>query len=127
MIAPSTNFVLPPTDGSLPLNSVVDFHLKHNPQHPWAILSATDDTPEVTVTYAQLAHAVHHAAHIVNPNASLPQGTKVGILATADTIVYLTLILGVLRAGLIVSLVLDTWIALICLYLAVPYFTSYPA
>ncbi|QRV95000.1 AMP binding enzyme [Ceratobasidium sp. AG-Ba] len=101
MIAPASSFIHPPTDGSVPLNHIVDFHLRYNPQHPWAVLAATEDHPEVTVTYEQLAHAVHRAAHIVNPGASIPQGTNVGILATADTIVYLTLILGVSRAGLV--------------------------
>ncbi|QRV80473.1 acetyl-CoA synthetase-like protein [Ceratobasidium sp. AG-Ba] len=101
MIAPASSFIHPPTDGSVPLNHIVDFHLRYNPQCPWVVLAATEDRPEVAVTYEQLAHAVHRAAHIINPGASIPQGTNVGILATADTIVYLTLILGISRAGLV--------------------------
>lgn len=54
------------------------------------------------MTYQQLAHAVHRVAQRINPNGSIPQGSKVAILASTDTIIYLTLILGVLRAGLIV-------------------------
>ncbi|QRW09275.1 AMP binding enzyme [Ceratobasidium sp. AG-Ba] len=101
MIAPSSVFIHPPTDGSLPFNQVVDFHLKYNPRQTWVVLAATDDRPETIVTYEQLAHAVHRAAHIINPNASIPQGTNVGILASTDTFLYLTLMLAILRAGLV--------------------------
>lgn len=105
MIAQSSSFVLPPANGSVPLNKLIDFHLANNAEEPWVVLAATESSAEVTVTYKQLAHAVHRAVHNINPNGSIPQGSKVAILASADTIVYLTIILGVMRAGLIVRLV----------------------
>ena len=104
MIAQSSSFMLPPTNGSLPLNKLVDFHLVNNSEQPWVVLSATESTPETTVTYKQLAYAVHRAAHIINPNGSIRQGSKVAIMATTGTIVYLAIILGVMRAGLIVRI-----------------------
>ncbi|QRV74456.1 AMP binding enzyme [Ceratobasidium sp. AG-Ba] len=101
MIAPSLGFVLPATDGSIPLNYLINFHLKHNSHHPWIVLSATNASPEVTVTYEQLAHAVRKAVHIINPNGSIPQGECVAIIAMTDSITYLTLMLGISRAGFV--------------------------
>ncbi|QRV80576.1 AMP binding enzyme [Ceratobasidium sp. AG-Ba] len=97
----TSGFVRPPTDASLPFGSVVDFHLTHNPQHPWAVLSRTSNKPETTVTYEQLGHAVHRAACVLNPEGSLSRGTRVGILISTDSVVYITLILGAIRAGLV--------------------------
>ncbi|QRV95150.1 AMP binding enzyme [Ceratobasidium sp. AG-Ba] len=97
----TSEFVRPPTDGSLPFGSVVDFHLTHNPQHPWAVLSRMSNKPETTVTYEQLGHAVHRAACVLNPDGSLPRGTRVGILISTDSVVYITLVLGAIRAGLV--------------------------
>ncbi|KAG8734983.1 hypothetical protein FRC10_011139 [Ceratobasidium sp. 414] len=101
MVFVSSDRALPPTDGSVPLGSVIDFHLQHNPKHTWAILSGTDSSPPVPVTYEQLGFAVHRAAHILNPEALLPRGTQIGILISADTVVYLALLFGAMRAGLV--------------------------
>ncbi|KAG8701413.1 hypothetical protein FRC08_004091 [Ceratobasidium sp. 394] len=100
MVFPLSDRALPPTDGSVPVCSVVDYHLQHNPKDTWAILVGTDGR-SVPVTYEQLAFAVHRAAHILNPGALLPRGTQVGILISTDTVVYLALLFGAMRAGLV--------------------------
>ncbi|KAG8783074.1 hypothetical protein FRC12_020140 [Ceratobasidium sp. 428] len=101
MVFASSDRALPPTDGSVPLGSVVDFHLQHNPKRTWAILAGIDDSPPAPVTYEQLGFAVHRAAHILNPGALLPRGTQIGILISTDTVVYLALLFGAMRAGLV--------------------------
>ncbi|KDN41199.1 hypothetical protein RSAG8_07613, partial [Rhizoctonia solani AG-8 WAC10335] len=101
MIATSTDFVFPPTDGSVPPASAVDFHLKYNPSRLFAVLHGVNDSSQVNITYEQLAHAVHRAAHILNPNGSLPQGTNIGLLVSTHTIEYIVMILGAMRAGLV--------------------------
>ncbi|QRV95029.1 L-aminoadipate-semialdehyde dehydrogenase [Ceratobasidium sp. AG-Ba] len=96
---PASNFVVPPSDGSVPISHLLDFHLKYNPQHPWIVLS--DGHSETIITYEQLAHAAHNAIKVINPNLSITEGAKVGILATTDSIVYLTLLFGISLSGLV--------------------------
>lgn len=98
-------FSPPPSDGSVPLGLLVDYHLQHNPERDFSVLvdaSEGGDELPVPVTYRHLALAVHRVAHRVNPTATLPQGTKVAILTSTDTIVNIALVLGILRAGLVV-------------------------
>ncbi|KDN49451.1 hypothetical protein RSAG8_02153, partial [Rhizoctonia solani AG-8 WAC10335] len=97
-------FISPAADGSVALNRLVDFHLEQNPDCEFAMLVDVSDGPNeqhLSVKYRQLAHATHRAAHIVNPNSTLPQGTRVAILTSTDTIVNIALVLGILRAGLV--------------------------
>lgn len=98
-------FSLPPSDGSVPLNLLVDYNLQNNPDREFAVLVDPSDDGNgvpIPVTYRQLALAVHRVAHRVNPMAALPQGTKMAILTSTDTIVNIALVLGILRAGLVV-------------------------
>ncbi|KAF8749968.1 Male sterility protein [Rhizoctonia solani] len=88
MAAP-TNFVFPPTDGSIPPSNAADFHLKHNSKHLFAILYDVNDSSQTNITYEQLAHAVHRAAHILNPSGTIPQGTNIGFLVSTHTIEYI--------------------------------------
>ncbi|KEP48049.1 putative acetyl-CoA synthetase-like protein [Rhizoctonia solani 123E] len=101
MIATSTDFVYPPTDGSVPPASAVDFHLKYNSTRLFAILHDVNDSSQTNITYEQLAHAVHRAAYMLNPGGNLPQGTNIGFLVSTHTIEYIVMILGAMRAGLV--------------------------
>ncbi|KAJ1310584.1 hypothetical protein OPQ81_007313 [Rhizoctonia solani] len=101
MIASSTEFVFPPTDGSVPPALAIDFHLKYNPNRLFSILYNPTDSSQTSITYESLAHAVYRAAHILNPNEQLPQGTNIGFLVSTDTIQYIVMILGAMRAGLV--------------------------
>jgi acyl-coenzyme A synthetase/AMP-(fatty) acid ligase len=98
-------FSSPPSDGSVALNQLVDYHLKTNPECEFAILvDASEVTNEQTiiVNYRRLSYAVHRIAHIINPGSALSQGTRVAILTSTDTIVNIALVLGIIRAGLVV-------------------------
>ncbi|KAH7340351.1 hypothetical protein B0J17DRAFT_315649 [Rhizoctonia solani] len=97
-------FISPATDGSVALNQLVDYHLGRNADCRFAMLVDISDSPNeqyLPVNYKQLAHATHRAAHVVNPSLTLPQGTRVAILTSTDTIVNVALVLGILRAGLV--------------------------
>ncbi|KAG8720020.1 hypothetical protein FRC08_001379 [Ceratobasidium sp. 394] len=97
-------FSPPPSDGSLALSALADYNMENNPEHDFAVLV---DPPEngggspIHVNYRHLGLAVHRVAHLVNPQAALPQGTKVAILTSADTVVNIALVLGIMRAGLV--------------------------
>lgn len=103
MVVPASDFTYPPTNGSTPPALVVDFHLKHNPHHVFAVLFGVNDSSQTKITYEQLAHAVHRAAHILNPKGTIPQGTNIGFLVSTHTIEYIVLLLGAMRAGLVVG------------------------
>ncbi|CAE6425821.1 unnamed protein product [Rhizoctonia solani] len=97
-------FISPATDGSVALNRLVDYHLGQNPDCEFALLADISDglsEQSSSVKYKQLAQATHRVAHIVNPSLTLPQGTRVAILTSTDTIVNIALVLGILRAGLV--------------------------
>ncbi|GAB1528524.1 hypothetical protein RhiTH_011718 [Rhizoctonia solani] len=100
-MATSAKFVSPPTDGSIPPSSISDFHLEHNPNHVFAILYDINNSSQTNVTYEQLACAVHRAAHILNPNGAIPQGTNIGLLLSTHAIQYIVTIFGAMRAGLV--------------------------
>lgn len=102
-ISPSV-IILPTSDGAVPPALAVDFHLQHNPGHVFALLYDVHNSSETRITYRQLAHAVHRAAHILNPHGTIPQGTNIGILISADTIQYMIIVLGAMRSGLVVCL-----------------------
>ncbi|KAF8738313.1 Male sterility protein, partial [Rhizoctonia solani] len=88
-MATSAKFVSPPTDGSIPPSSISDFHLEHNPNHVFAILYDINNSSQTNVTHEQLACAVHRAAHILNPNGAIPQGTNIGFLLSTHAIQYI--------------------------------------
>ncbi|KAG8681450.1 hypothetical protein FRC09_017481, partial [Ceratobasidium sp. 395] len=97
-------FSSPPTDGSLALNALADYHMENNPEHDFAVLvdpSENGSQSPIHVNYRHLGLAVHRVAHLVNPQAVLPQGTKIAILTSTDTIVNIALVLGIMRAGLV--------------------------
>lgn len=96
---------LPPLDGCLHLPDFVDYHLKHNPTRP-AYVFVQDEAHRVQITFEQLARAVHRASYILRPD---PQhdgknGEPVAIIATADALLYHTVVLACVRAGLVVSI-----------------------
>lgn len=97
------NFTFPPTDGSLPPDVVVDFHLEHNPTHVFAILHDVNGSSQIDITCEQLAHAVHRTAYILNPSGIIQRGAIMAFLISTSTIEYVVLLLGAMRAGLVVG------------------------
>ena len=96
--------IRPPLDGSLSvLPGFVDFHAEHNPQHPWATLSAGQEQPGVeTVSFSEFARATHRIAHQLRPNRAGPENEVVAVLINCDSVLYLALLAGMMRAGLVV-------------------------
>lgn len=103
-------FSPPPSDGSVSLDQLVDYHLESNPECEFATLIDTSESANQqadSINYERLAHAIHRVAHVINPSLALPQGTRVAILVSTDTIVSIALVLGIMRAGLVVSVLLN--------------------
>lgn len=83
------------------LPGFVDFHATHNADLPWALLSAGPELPVQSVTFAQYARATHRIAHKLRPERAGKDKEVVAILINCDTILYLALIVGLVRAGLV--------------------------
>lgn len=104
----NSSFRRPPLDGSITvLPGFIDFHAEHNPMNAWAVFPSLDDPEEKTyITYAELAHASHRIAHALRPGRKGPEQQVVAIVVNCDTVFYVTLMVGLRRAGMVVSSVL---------------------
>jgi acyl-coenzyme A synthetase/AMP-(fatty) acid ligase len=96
--------VRPLVDGSIVLPGVIDFNLECNYAHPFFVWSNDDsDAMPHTVTQGEFARASHRVAHIVRPLGQGVNQEVVAIIANIDTILYIALLAGIIRAGFVVS------------------------
>lgn len=95
-------FKFPSADGSVSPALAIDFGLDQNFARLFAVLYDLKSATKTDLTFGQVARAAHLAAHLINPGATIPQGTHVGILVSTSSVVYIALILGTMRAGLVV-------------------------
>ena len=96
--------VLPPVDGSLPtIIHYLDFNSVHNADWPYAIFPSPEDATKLSsISFAEMAQASHHAAHLLRPGRQGTDGEVVVLLLSTDSVVSLLVILGLMRAGLVV-------------------------
>jgi hypothetical protein len=97
--------VLPPLDGSI--QSVVefaDFNAQYNPNWPWMVYPDVDKPKGFSsISFMQMAKSSHMIAHLVRPRREGPEREVIGLLLHTDPAVFVPVILGVLRAGFVVS------------------------
>lgn len=96
---------IPPLDGSLPtLPDLADFQARHNGSLPWLIFPSKDKPEELcSISFAEMAEASHRVAHIVRPRRAGPEREVIGMILNTDSVLYIPLILGIMRAGYVVS------------------------
>ena len=95
----------PPLDGSIPvLPGFADFHAEHNPDRPWVVFPSRQDPTKVeSISYAEFARATHRVAHAFRPNREGQRdGEVVAVVVNCDSIMYLAMIVGLVRAGFVV-------------------------
>ena len=85
------------------LPDLFDFHAEHNPDLPWAMYAASENTVS-SITYLELVKASHRAAYSLGLQEldSTAEREVVLMLIHCDTILYVTMILGIARAGMVV-------------------------
>jgi acyl-CoA synthetase (AMP-forming)/AMP-acid ligase II len=93
----------PSLDGTLLLHELPDFHIQHNPTHPFFTYADLHSDAVHQISHLEFARAVHRAAYAVE---HLSHGSPVGLIAQTDTILYHALFLGLMKAGFVVSLLL---------------------
>lgn len=95
---------VPPLDGSLPvLPGFVDFHAQHNPEREWARLAREGDGGVSAISFLEFSEATHRAAYALRPDGTHATDEVVAVLINCDTILYLAMLVGLVRAGYIVS------------------------
>ena len=93
----------PPLDGSLyVLPDFADFHAERNPNHPWAIFPSVSDSDVTTISFSEFAESTHRIAHALCPMRHGNEREVVGVLVHCDNILYVALLVGMTRAGMIV-------------------------
>jgi hypothetical protein len=97
-----SSITLPAFDASMTLPRLVNHHLEHNPDATFAVFPSSDAPQGVrSLSFLQFGHAVHRFARVVLSLAK--PGEVVGLIATADTLLYLAAIAGFVQAGVTVS------------------------
>ncbi|EKM57056.1 uncharacterized protein PHACADRAFT_208208 [Phanerochaete carnosa HHB-10118-sp] len=92
----------PPLDGLIPvLPGFADFHAEHNADKPWVLWPSQEGSKPGSISFLQFANATHRIAHMLRPNRGGPEGEVVAILINCDSVLYLALIVGLVRAGFV--------------------------
>lgn len=84
------------------LPDVLDFNLANNPNHP--IFVFPNDASPGTLTKISMLEYVRacHRAGIAVSSSTQP-GDVIGVIANVDSLVYSALLVGMMKAGLVVS------------------------
>ncbi|KAJ3887894.1 amp-CoA ligase, partial [Lentinula edodes] len=94
----------PSLDSPITVPELLDFHYEHNPTRPIYVF-AQDEQKITEISYLEFVRACHRLAHIIRPRRTGPERAVVAVVALVDTLVYETIIAGVIRAGLIPILI----------------------
>lgn len=94
--------VIPPVDGSVTLPELLDFHCKHNADLPMYIFPNEGSLEATTISFLEFGRACHRAASILRPGRGGPDKQVVAVIALSDTILYQAIVMGLMRAGLVV-------------------------
>ena len=94
----------PPIDGSLSaLIGYADWQAEHQPSEPLDVFLHPDDHKTVvSISYGEFAKATHRVAHFVRPNRVGQDGDVASMLLNTDTVIYQAMIVGLMRAGMVV-------------------------
>jgi hypothetical protein len=105
MNKPAMECVFPPLDGSIrSIIEFADFNAQYNPHQPWMVYHALDKSGGTSsISFAQMVNSSHMIAHLVRPQREGPEREVIGLLLHADPAVFVPVILGILRAGFVVS------------------------
>ncbi|KAF7378113.1 Acetyl-CoA synthetase-like protein [Mycena sanguinolenta] len=94
-----SNF-LPPLDCSLNVAQILDFHITHEDRS--AAYSFTDEVGNTTeISRFELSRAAHRVAHLLRPQRHGSDGQVLAIVAQTDVLIYQTIVVGCIIAGLV--------------------------
>ncbi|KAG0702280.1 putative aminoadipate reductase [Suillus ampliporus] len=91
----------PPLDGSLFLPELLEFNAKHNSDVALFIYNNPGNNDLVSVSHLDFYRACHRAAQKIKPGRAGTDKEVVAILANSDTLLYQTIFMGAIFAGLV--------------------------
>lgn len=104
----------------LNLPDLLDFNLQHNPDFPVFVYAEPGSTGRTTeIKMLEYVRAAHRLGEAIRGDSQ--PGEVVAIVANIDAILYSSLIVGIMKVGLVVSHAFNAIRSIIHVYLAVPY------
>ncbi|OAX38467.1 putative aminoadipate reductase [Rhizopogon vinicolor AM-OR11-026] len=91
----------PPPDGSLFLPELLEFNAQHNSDVTFFVYDRPDSDDLVSISHLDFYHACLRAAQEIRPGRTGADGEVIALIANSDTLLYQTVFMGVIFAGLI--------------------------
>ncbi|KAG1870690.1 putative aminoadipate reductase [Suillus subalutaceus] len=91
----------PPLDGSLFLPELVEFNAQHNSDATFYVYDKPDSNDLVSISHSDFYRACHRAAQAIGPASAGADKEVVALIANSDTLLYQTVFMGIIFAGLI--------------------------
>ncbi|KAG6908134.1 putative NRPS-like protein biosynthetic cluster [Tephrocybe rancida] len=93
----------PLVDRSMLLPEVILFNIKNNPDQVFYTFAKSDSGQDGTavISHLEFGKATHRVAHALRPRRSGVDGEVVALVAHTDTILYQTIVAGLIVAGLV--------------------------
>lgn len=92
---------LPPVDGTLTVLEALTFQCQHNPVEPMYLFSTENAEEPTKITFQQFGRACDRVAQLIHPKP--PVLSVVGIILVTDVLQYQFTLIGLMRAGFVVS------------------------
>ncbi|KAG1790286.1 putative aminoadipate reductase [Suillus plorans] len=91
----------PPLDGSLSLPQLVEFNAQHNSDITFFVYDKPDSNDLVSISHSDFYRACHRAAQEIRPASAGADKEVVVLIANSDTLLYQTVFMGIIFAGLV--------------------------
>jgi len=96
--------VYAPLDGTVNIPETIEFNWKHNADYPAFVYHNEDGTDHVTkISHLEFGRACHRAAHALRPECDTTTRPTVAFIALTDVLLYQAIVVGMMRADLVVS------------------------
>ncbi|KAF5318761.1 hypothetical protein D9619_011064 [Psilocybe cf. subviscida] len=97
----SRPLVFPPTDGTVTLPEVLDFHNEHQPQRTIFTFKADGAAAATNISFFEFRRAADRVAHFIRPERCGAEGEIIALVALSDTLLYQAVTVGLTRAGIV--------------------------
>jgi acyl-coenzyme A synthetase/AMP-(fatty) acid ligase len=88
----------------LTVPELIDYYLEHHPDETFAIYPGEKVGDELCrISYLEFARATHRCARAMFPDAPAKEKEVIGVIVNADSLMWITAIAGIIRAGHTVS------------------------
>ncbi|KAJ3773057.1 putative aminoadipate reductase [Lentinula raphanica] len=86
-------------ESQLNISDLLDFNLKNNPDFPLYVYPSADSSGIVEIKMLEFIRAAHRVGAIVRKNSQ--PGEVIAIVANVDSLLYIALVIGIVKAGLV--------------------------